>query len=98
LSRNGPKVVKATLKLPTVTAGSFEAADSSVGTIIVNTTSKPRLAIVEVPPGARAAALYRADRTEVKRWETVPAEISLTLEPYGARMLVAKTGKPLKEK
>ena len=76
--------------LPAVTAGSFEALDGSVGTIIVNTTSEAQDATVELRPGGKGARLYRADRTEVQRWDQAPSQIPLKLEPYGTRMLVVK--------
>jgi len=78
---------KATVQLPVVTAGSFKAADGSVGTILVNTTDQPQRAIVKLD---KPAVLHRADRSEERRWETAPSQIELALEPFGARMLVTR--------
>ena len=47
LKKGGPRVLKTTMKLPAVTAGSFEAEDGSVGTILVNTTPLPQQATVK---------------------------------------------------
>lgn len=35
-------------------------------------------------------AFIRADRTEEKRWDTVPATVSLSLEPFAVQMLVVR--------
>lgn len=85
----GPKVVKTTVQLPCVTAGSFVATDGSVGTVIANTTPQPQPARVNLPPG-KSVILYRADRTAEKRWDAAPATIDLALEPFGVRMLLAR--------
>ncbi|MCX7886581.1 MAG: DUF6259 domain-containing protein, partial [Verrucomicrobiae bacterium] len=78
---------KNTIKLPVVTAGSFRAADGSVGTIIVNTTDRPQQAALKLDKPAR---LYRADRTAEMQWGKAPTRIVLDLEPFGTRMLVVQ--------
>jgi len=78
---------KATITLPVITAGSFRAADGSIGTIIVNTTDQPQQATVKMNA---PAILYRADRAEERRWEQSPATVTLALEPFGTRMLVTR--------
>ena len=83
----GPKVVKAVVQLPCVTAGSFAAADGSVGTIIVNTTPQPQHAQLALA-GNKSATLYRADRTIERRLESPPATLDVALEPFGVRLLV----------
>ncbi|MCX6911367.1 MAG: DUF6259 domain-containing protein [Verrucomicrobia bacterium] len=90
LKSGGPKVVKATLRLPVVTAGSFAAADGSVGTVIVNATSQAQTATVRLNDSIKHATLFRADRTEEKRWERSSDKIEVTLEPFGTRCLVIR--------
>ncbi|MFA6564593.1 MAG: DUF6259 domain-containing protein [Verrucomicrobiia bacterium] len=90
LKPGGPKVVKTTLKLPVVTAGSFAAADGSVGTVIVNATSQAQTATVRLNGPARRATLFRTDRTEEKRWERSPDKVEVRLEPFGTRCLVIR--------
>ena len=90
LAPGGPKLVKGTIKLPAVTAGSFAAADGTIGTVIVNMTAQPRAATVKLTAGKRSAALYRADRAEERRWQPSPAEIELSLGPFGVRLLVLR--------
>ena len=88
----GPPLVKVPISLPAVSAGSFEAADGSLGTIIVNTTGEQRDAVVTLRRPAQSAVLYHADRTEERRWGAAVAgtEIPLSLEPYGTRMLIVR--------
>lgn len=88
----GPPLVEVHISLPSVTAGSFEAADGSVGTVMVNTTAEPQDATLRLDRPAESAALYRADRTEERGWDSLPAgaEIPISLEPYGTRMLVVR--------
>ena len=85
-----PKLDQATIRLPVVTAGSFAAEDGSIGTVIVNMTAQPREAKVKLSAGGRSAVLYRADRVEQRHWQSSPAEIGLSLEPFGVRMLVLR--------
>ncbi len=85
----GPKVVKTTVQLPCVIAGSFAAADGSLGTVLINTTQQPQTAQVTLPR-SQSLVLHRADRTEENRWPTAPATLDLTLEPLGVRVLVAR--------
>lgn len=86
----GPKVVKATVKLPVVTAGSFVAADGSIGTVIVNATSQTQTATVRLNGPKTYATLFRANRTEEKRWERSPDKVEVKLEPFGTRCLVTR--------
>lgn len=90
LKPGGPKVVKATVKLPVVTAGSFAAADGSVGIVIVNATPQAQTATVRLADSAKQAILFLADRTEEKRWERAPARIKVKLEPFGTRCLITR--------
>ena len=86
----GKKVSQTAIALPAVTAGSFAAADGSVGTVIVNATASPQQAKAILSAPGKSAALYEADRREVQRWAQAPAEIPVSLEPFGARMLVVQ--------
>jgi hypothetical protein len=86
----GPKVVRTTVTLPCVTAGSFAAADGSVGTVIVNATSQSQTATVRLANSAKQAILFRADRTEENHWERAPDRIEVTLQPFGTRCLVTR--------
>jgi hypothetical protein len=90
LKPGGPKVVKATVKLPVVTAGCFIAADGSVGTVIVNATSQAQIATVRLGGPSKSATLFCADRSEEKRWERPPDKIEVMLEPFGTRFLVTR--------
>ncbi|MBN1342118.1 MAG: hypothetical protein JXQ73_05535 [Phycisphaerae bacterium] len=85
-----PKVSKIPLVLPAVIAGSFIAADKSVGTVIVNTTDADQQATATLDAPAREAILYRADKTEVRRWNALQpgAKVEMSLEPFATRMLI----------
>ena len=74
--------------LVSVGAGSFEAEDGSIGTVIVNATAKPQQAKVRLASSGRSATLFHADRTEEQRWDKVPTEIAVSIEPFGVRMLI----------
>jgi len=80
--------------MPSVTAGSFEAADGSVGTILANATPQPQQAAVKLAAPGKSAALYRADRTEEQRWDGTPTEVPVWLEPFGTRMLIYGVRRP----
>ena len=88
----GPKVVKVPVTLPAVIAGSFAAADGSVGTVIVNTTGESQAATIALAKAAEIAILYEADRREARRYDRPSAgqQIRVSLEPFGVRMLVAR--------
>lgn len=86
----GHKARKATIRRPTVVTGTFKAEDGSIGTVIVNASTVEQTAKLLVLSGARGAVLYRADRTEVQRWDKRPSEVPLTLEPFGVRMLILR--------
>ncbi len=92
LRPGGRKVVKVAVKLPAVTAGSFAAADGSVGTVIVNATDVPQTATLTLGTPAETAVLYGADRREIRKWGRLPAghQIAVSLEPFGTRMLVTR--------
>jgi hypothetical protein len=92
LRPGGPPVVRVPISLPAVTAGSFAAEDGSVGTVIVNTTGEQQAAAVKLARAWGSAVLYRADRTEERRWESPAAgtDLPMSLEPYGTRMLVVQ--------
>jgi hypothetical protein len=85
---DGRRVVKVTIRRPTVVAGSFEAEDGSLGTVIVNTTKNPQNVKVKLASNGCAATLFHADRTQEKCWDNFPGETVLSLEPFGVRMLV----------
>ncbi|NCO41827.1 MAG: hypothetical protein AUJ96_32375 [Armatimonadetes bacterium CG2_30_66_41] len=89
LKPGGPKVVKAAIALPAVAAGSFEGADESVGTVLVNTTRVDQDATVRLLRTPKSAILYRADRTQ-EGAEAPTQEIRLHLEPLGTRVLVTR--------
>jgi hypothetical protein len=82
------RAIKVTIPRPTVVAGSFEAEDGSVGTVIVNTTNKQQQAKVRLTSGGRSATLFHVDRTEEQKWDKCPDEIPVSLEPFGVRMLI----------
>jgi len=86
LRKNGPPVAKGILVLPAVTTGSFEAADGSVAAFIVNATPEAREAAAVLPRG-KEAVVYTAERKELKR---ASGRVTLSLEPFGVRVLVMK--------
>ncbi|MFQ5811406.1 MAG: hypothetical protein ACE5JM_17445, partial [Armatimonadota bacterium] len=92
LKPGGPPVMQVPLALPAVTAGSFEAADGSLGTVIVNVTGEDQEAVVTLGRPGESAVLYQADRSEERRWDSAAegANIPVSLEPYGTRMLVVR--------
>jgi hypothetical protein len=92
LKPGGPPVVKVPLALSAVTAGSFEAADGSLGTVMVNTTGETQEAVLTLGRRGTSVVLYHADRTEERRWDSpaAGAGIPVSLEPYGTRMLVVR--------
>lgn len=77
------------IALETVTAGSFRAADGSVGTVIVNTTPEPRRVEVETK-GLGASKLFDSQRKELQAWRAAPESIALDLEPFGVRLLLSR--------
>ena len=85
---DGRRAGKVTIRRPTVVAGSFAAEDGSIGTVIVNATPNPQQAKVGLASSGRSATLFHADRTEEQRWDKCPAEIAVSLEPFGVRMLI----------
>ncbi|HUT92346.1 MAG TPA: DUF6259 domain-containing protein [Thermoguttaceae bacterium] len=87
---DGRTARKVTIRRPTVVAGSFEAEDGSIGTVIVNATPDPQQAKVRLASSGRCAALFHADRTEAQRWDKCPTEIAVSLEPFGVRMLIVR--------
>jgi hypothetical protein len=87
---DGRRARKVTIRRPTVVAGSFEAEDGSLGTIIVNATAQPQRATVRLAPSGRSAALFRADRSEEERWDKCPSEIAVSLEAFGVRMVIVR--------
>ena len=89
LQRHGPAVSKVTISLPTVTAGSFAANDGSTGTVVVNTTAVPQQATIRLVVARPGVVLYQADRSVEKRFDGPVAEVVVTLEPFGTRMIVA---------
>jgi hypothetical protein len=90
LKIDGRKARKATIRRPTIVTGTFKAEDGSIGTVIVNTSTAEQTAKLLVPSSEGGAVLYRADRTEMQRWDKSPSEVPLTLEPFGVRMLVLR--------
>lgn len=86
-----PKAVRhATRPLPCVVAGRFAAPDGAVGTVLVNATPEPQRATVATGARGRRAALYRADKTLETALEPAQETLSLTLEPFGIRLLVVR--------
>ena len=90
---NGQYAIKVTIRRPTVVAGSFKAEDGSIGTVIVNTTSKRQQAKISLTPGAHSATLFNVDRVEEQHGERCPDEISVTLEPFGIGCLSSNRDK-----
>ncbi len=83
---------RATRPLPSVIAGRFVAPDGATGTVLVNATPEPQRATVAPVECGRPATLYRADQAVDTAWPALPASISVTLEPFGSRMLVVPRG------
>ena len=84
-----PKPVRhETRPLPCVIAGRFAAPDGATGTILVNTTPEPQQATLTPAERGRPATLYRADKTVESQWPALPDSVTLTLEPFGTRMLI----------
>lgn len=85
------KGLKATLQFPAVNIGSFKASDSSIGTVLANTTDKEQSATLAIPWVANQLVLYDSIRKERQQWQDVNEgqEIQVTIEPFGTRMLVA---------
>lgn len=50
----------------------------------------PGCAQLAADPRNTSAILYRADRTEAKRWAIAPATLDHELEPFGVRLLVTR--------
>ncbi|MEW6355923.1 MAG: DUF6259 domain-containing protein [Planctomycetota bacterium] len=82
-----PAMAKVPHLIPAVTTGSFEAADGSVAAVVVNSTPEARKAVAVVL-GEKETVVYTADRKEEKRSQE--KRISLSLEPFGVRVLVIK--------
>ncbi len=87
---DGRRARKATICRPTVVAGSFEAEDGSLGTVIVNVTARPQRPTVRLTANGRSTTLFGADRKAERRWDACPSQIALSLEPFGVRMLVVR--------
>ena len=87
VKRGGPPLVKEPLILPAVTVGSFQAADGSAASFIVNSTPEERRAVAVLPPG-RQSTVYSATRKEEKK--TTDARIPLVLEPFGVCVIVTR--------
>jgi len=89
LRPGGPRVVRVEIDLPAVVAGSFTAADGSVGTVLVNTTDQAQRATARFAR-TNAAVLYTSRREPVRTWKWTPSpfEFSVELEPYGVRFVV----------
>jgi len=87
---DGRRARKVTLRRPAVVAGSFEAADGSIGTTVVNATAQPQRAKIRMVPSGRSARMFRVDRSEEQRWKKCPSEIAVSLEPFGVRMIVVR--------
>jgi hypothetical protein len=85
---DGRRAIKVTISRPTVVAGSFKAEDGSIGTVIVNTTKSVQQATVKLASGGHSATLFHVDRSEEQRWGKCPDEITVSLEPFGVRMLI----------
>ncbi|MCX7016250.1 MAG: DUF6259 domain-containing protein [Candidatus Sumerlaeota bacterium] len=83
-------VSKMTIAAPAVVAGSFQAADGSLGTVLVNATANPQQAAVKLGGQEKSATLYKADRTEVQKWLQAPAEVPVSLEPFETQVLVMR--------
>lgn len=90
---DGPRLRELKLQLPAVQAGSFRAADGSLGTVVVNITDSPQEARLRIGRGAwRELTLFSARREALQTWSQPPADgvVTVQLEPFGTRMLVAR--------
>ena len=76
---------KGKLPLPAVEVGTYEAADGSLGTVVVNATDQPQTATVTLPG---ATEVFAADGTRLSR--AAGPTLELTIEAYGTRMLVSR--------
>ena len=91
LREGGPPVAKVPIKLPAVTAGAFAAADGTVACFVVNTTPEPQEATVTLPPDASVAAFDAVRRPLPATEVSHPKGATLTLEPFGVRVLIVRT-------
>ena len=80
------------LTLETVTAGSFQAADGSVATVVVNSTPEAREATIETA-WQGALTLFDAKRNQLQAWEETPQSLEVDLEPFGGRVIVGRAGR-----
>jgi hypothetical protein len=93
-------ITKQPYTLPAATAGSFKAADGTIGTVIVSVLDGAQVVTVAVAKssqvsgggggGGSSAVLYDGRRTELRRWEVgkVPDQIECQLQPFGVCFLV----------
>lgn len=77
-----------TRPLPCVVAGRFAAPGGDTATVLVNATPEPQEATVEPSERGRPATLYRADKSIAAQWPALPGALTVTLEPFGTRLLV----------
>ncbi|MCC6353442.1 MAG: hypothetical protein IT577_06125 [Verrucomicrobiae bacterium] len=82
---------KERVKIESVTAGAFAAANGSEAHFIVNGTPDARRATAALPPGPEAV-VYSADRKELSRIPASkgPRSLPLELEPFGVRVVVTR--------
>lgn len=82
---------KVKLKLPSVTAGAFAAANGSEANVIVNGTPDARKATATLAPGPEAV-VFSAERKELSRVPASkqPREVPMDLEPFGVRVIVVR--------
>jgi len=88
--KGNPPLQKSELSIETVTAGSFAAADGSVGTFVVNSTPNPRRAIITLP-AKKKVVVYSSERVQERKIDTAGQDqpVQLNLEPFGVRVLIA---------
>jgi hypothetical protein len=79
---------RATRPLPAVIAGRFAAPDGAIATILVNAMPETQCATFMPIESRRPATLHRADKSVDMRWPALPDSLSVTLEPFGTRILV----------
>lgn len=89
LLSDGRRVKKVYVRRPCVIAGSFEATDGSLGTVIVNATRRRQQFELSVPPLSDTLAIYDAERNLLQFLEHPVNRLALELEPLEVKMLIS---------
>lgn len=87
---DGRKVKKVYVRRPCVVAGSFEATDGSLGTVVVNATRSPREVGMPLPSNALSVVVYDADRNLLERLDLPANSIELELKPFEVKVVIVE--------